>query len=81
MEVTDFKSEVRIDFRGRLEAAMESEATKMAVRSNMHMDTGVVEDADFKSEVKIDSKVVWRPQWPQKPPKWQLEAICTWIPG
>ena len=33
---------------------MASEATKMAVRSNMHMDTGVIEDADFKSEVKFD---------------------------
>ena len=52
--VTDFKSEVKFDLRGRLEAAMASEATKMAVRSNMHIDTGVIEDADFKSEVKFD---------------------------
>ena len=54
MEVTDLKYEVRIDLRGRSEAAMASEATKMAVRSNMHIDTGVIEDADFKSEVKFD---------------------------
>ena len=33
---------------------MASEATKMAVRCNMHMDTKVIEVADFKSEVKLD---------------------------
>ena len=47
-------SEFRSDLCGHLEAAMASEATKMAVRSNMHIDTGVIEDADFKSEVKFD---------------------------
>ena len=54
MEVTDFKSEVEIDLRGCLEAAMASEATKMAVRGYMHMDTRVIEVADFNSEVKFD---------------------------
>ena len=33
---------------------MTSEYTKMAVRYNMHMDTKVIEVADFKSEVKLD---------------------------
>ena len=33
---------------------MASEATKMAVRGNMHNDTRVIEVADFKSEVKRD---------------------------
>ena len=33
---------------------MASEATKMAVRGNMHMDTMVIEVADFRSEVKFD---------------------------
>ena len=33
---------------------MTSEATKMAVRSNMHIDNGVIEVADFKSEVELD---------------------------
>ena len=47
LEVTDLKS-------GHLEAAMASEVTKMAVRGNMHMDTRVIEDADFKSELKFD---------------------------
>ena len=33
---------------------MASEATKMAVRGNMHVDTRVIEDHDFNSEVKFD---------------------------
>ena len=44
-------SEVRCDLRGHLEVAMASEATKMAVGSNMGMDTRVIEVADVKSEV------------------------------
>ena len=34
--------------------AMASEATKMAIRGNMHMDTRVIKVTDFKSEVKFD---------------------------
>ena len=33
---------------------MASEATKMAVRGNMHMDTRVVEVTKFNSEVRCD---------------------------
>ena len=33
---------------------MASEATKMAVRGNMHINTRVIEVADFKSEVKFE---------------------------
>ena len=33
---------------------MASEATKIAVKSNIHMDTRVIEVADFKSLVKFD---------------------------
>ena len=33
---------------------MASEATKIAVRGNMHNDTRVIGIADFKSEVKFD---------------------------
>ena len=54
IEVTEFKSEVRFDLRGHLEATMASEATKMIVRGNMYMDTGAIEVADFKSEFKFD---------------------------
>ena len=54
IEVTEFNSEARCDLRGCLEAAMASEATKLAIRGNMHMDTRVIEVADFKSEVKFD---------------------------
>ena len=51
MEVKQFNSEVRSDLRGHLEVAMTSEATKMAVRGNMHMDTRVIRVPDFKSGV------------------------------
>ena len=54
IEVTEFNSEARCDLRGCLEAAMASEATKMAIRGNMHMDTRVIEVADFKPEVKFE---------------------------
>ena len=47
-------SEVSFDLRGHLEAIMASEATKMAVRGNTHMDTRVSEVPDFKSEVKFE---------------------------
>ena len=33
---------------------MASEATKMAVRSNIHMETRINEVADFKSDAKFD---------------------------
>ena len=54
IKVTEFNSVVIFDLRGHLEAAMASEATKMAVRCNTHMDARVIEVADFKSEVKFD---------------------------
>ena len=54
IKVTQFNSEVRCDLRGHFEAAMASEATKMAVRGNMHIDTRVIKVAGFKSEVKLD---------------------------
>ena len=54
VEVTDLNSEVRCDLRGCLEAAMASEAIKMAVRGNMHMDARVVEVTEFNSEVRCD---------------------------
>ena len=54
IEVTEFDYEARCDLRGCLEAAMASEATKMAVRGNMHINTRVIEVADFKSEVKFE---------------------------
>ena len=54
IEDTEFDYEVRCDLRGCLEAAMASEASKMAVRGNMHNDTRVIEVADFKSEVKFE---------------------------
>ena len=55
MENTDFKPEVKLIQPQQLtiEAAMASEAIKMPFRGTMHMDTRVIEDADFKSEVKF----------------------------
>ena len=46
-EVTEFNFEIRCDLRGRLEAAIASEA----IGGNMHMDTRVINVADVKSEV------------------------------
>ena len=37
-----------------MKAAMASEATKMAVRSNLYIDTRVVEVMEFNSEVRCD---------------------------
>ena len=54
IEVTEFDYEVRCDLRGSLEAAMASEATKMAVRGNMHIDTRVNEFADLNPGVKFE---------------------------
>ena len=54
---------------------MASKVTKMPVRGNMHMDTRVIKDAEFKSELKFhhfNFEAVWRPPWPQRQPKWQL---------
>ena len=51
IEVTDFNSEVRCDLRGRLKASMASDATKMALRGNMHMDTRVITVVQLKSEI------------------------------
>ena len=41
-------------FGGHLEAAVASEATKMADRGNMRMDARVVEYSEFNSEVRCD---------------------------
>ena len=52
--VTEFNYKVISDLQSQLESAIALEATKMAVRCNMHMDDRVFEVADFKSEVKFD---------------------------
>ena len=39
-------------FQGQLEVAMASEATNMAVRANMHMDSRVIGVLDFKFDTK-----------------------------
>ena len=54
IELTEFNFEVSFDLRGHLEATMAQEATKMAVRGNMHMDTRVIEVPNFNSEVKFE---------------------------
>ena len=45
IEVIEFKFEVISDLQGHVEVIMASEATKMALRRNLHMDTMVKEDA------------------------------------
>ena len=41
-KVTEFKSDAWSDLGGRLEATMASEATKIGVKGNKHMDTRVI---------------------------------------
>ena len=43
-----------LDLRGHLEAAMASEATKMATRVNMHKDTMVIKVTEFNCEFSLD---------------------------
>ena len=50
IKVTELNSEVRPNLRCHLEAAMASEAIKVAVRGNRNMDTRVIKVADFKYE-------------------------------
>ena len=64
IKVTDFNSEVISNLRGHLEAAMASEAIKVAVRCNMHMNTRIIKVADFKSEFNFE-------------PRGHLEAVMT----
>ena len=67
-----------------MEAAIALKAIKMAVRGSIDIDTRVIEDTVFKSEFKLTSEAieaVLRLPWPQRPPKWLLEATCTSIPG
>ena len=49
---------------------MALEALIIAVKGNMHIDTRVVKDCNFKSFVKFTFEVIeaiWRLQWPHKP--------------
>ena len=57
IKIIEFNSVARCDLRGCLEAIMTSEATKMAIRGNMHIDTRVIEVTNFKSELKFDLRV------------------------
>ena len=52
IEATEFKSEVRSDLGGHMEAAMASEASKMAVPGNIHIDARVIKVADVKFDLK-----------------------------
>ena len=55
IKVAHFKSHVRFDLQGSLEAALASEATKMAATGNVHTyPTRVIKVADFKSDIRIE---------------------------
>ena len=58
VEVAHFNFEVSLDLRGHLEATMASEATKMAVRGNMHMNAMVLEVAHFNFKVSLDLEII-----------------------
>ena len=47
-EPTELKFDVRCDLKGHFDVAMASEATKMAVRANMHMDFKVIGVLEYK---------------------------------
>ena len=50
IEASEFKSDLRCDLRGHMEATRASEAMKVAFRSNMLMNFRVIKVAGFKSE-------------------------------
>ena len=54
IEVTEFNSEVSLELKGHLEATRVSEAMKVAFRSNLHMDSRVIEVAGVKYEFQIE---------------------------
>ena len=80
IEVTEFNYEARCDLRGCLEATMASEATKIAVRGNMHNDTREIGIADFKSGSNLTSEAIeafLRPPWHLGLSKWLFQATYT----
>ena len=54
IEATEFKFDVRSDLRGCLEVTMASEATKMAIRSRMHMEPRVIRATEYNFEIRSD---------------------------
>ena len=54
IEATEVKYEVLSDLRGHLEAARASEATKVAVPGNMHIDPMVIDVSYIKSKIKFN---------------------------
>ena len=42
----------------------------------------VIEVSEFNSEAICDLRAVWRPAWPQRPPKWLLyKAVIEYAHG
>ena len=80
IEVTDSTSDLICVLRGHLEAAMASEATKIATRGNMHMDTRVIEVTEFNSEVSLDLRGHLEATRASEAIKWLSEAICILMP-
>ena len=63
---------------------MASEANKICVKGNKHMDTRVIKVAGIKSEVKLDlwrsnwtAGAVWRVAKPLKPPKSEINFFIA----
>ena len=54
IEATELKFDVRSDLRGCLEVKMASEATKIAVRSSMHMETRVIGATEYNFKIRSD---------------------------
>ena len=54
IQANELKLDIRCDLWGHLEASMASEATKMAVWVNMHMDGRVTEVVSLESDIKFN---------------------------
>ena len=54
VETTEFIFEVRSNLRGCLEVTMASEATKIAIRSSMHIELRVIVATEYNFEIRRD---------------------------
>ena len=71
IEAIEFKFEVRNDLSGHMEAAIASEATKMANPGNMHINAGELRLLVSNLRSNLTSKAtesIWRSPWPQRLP-------------
>ena len=64
-EVIDLKFEVKLDFQGHLEAAMDMEVMKMAFRLICTLISRYLRSLSSILRSNLASEAVWRWQWPK----------------